>query len=95
MAKEFFDKLGDSIAKGANIVADKGNEFIDIAKLKTARMKLENQREDLLKQLGRLFYDMSRANDVQIAPLQNKCTEIAEIERQITQKRAEEDALKG
>jgi ribosomal 50S subunit-associated protein YjgA (DUF615 family) len=64
---DFFDKLKEgvkkgasSVKKGASAVADKGEQFVEITKIRSARAKLNEELEKSFADLGREFMKWSR-----------------------------------
>lgn len=91
----FFDKFKDGVVKGATAAADKGSQLVELGKIKAAILKLDTQKADIIKDLGGMFYEMIKKEDLHVEALRAKCDEITEIDRQIAEKRAEEERIKA
>lgn len=91
----FFDKIKDGVVKGASAAADKGSQLMEIGKIKAAILRLDTQKAEIIKDLGSMFYEMIIKEDLHVEALRAKCDEITEIDRQIAEKRADEEHLKA
>ena len=92
---DFFDKVKSGVLRGANAVADKSEQLVEITKLKAARVKLEGEVEQDYCDLGKAFYEMMENDDLNVDALRSRCTVIGHLKAQIADNLAEEERIKG
>ena len=92
---DFFDKVKSGVLRGANAVADKSEQLVEITKLKAARAKMEAEMEQDFCDLGKAFYAMMEQDDLNVDALRSRCTVIGHLKAQIADNRAEEERVKG
>jgi Fe2+ transport system protein B len=95
---DFFNKLKQTLDKGAKVVATKSSSAIDTTKLRAEIASLSKKKQELLLQVGRLVYENRQGSfDMELVALQMTDiealdTEIAEKENQIEIIKEETDA---
>lgn len=93
---DFFDDIGENIARGVNVLTNKTGMIVDKLTDKTEEMtdkgrnkweesKIQRERKDLIIELGEMFYAMVKDNALNTNRLQAKCDEIAELDRKIAE----------
>ena len=79
---DFWDKVSDGLHKGLDAVVDTTGNLVNKGKEVLDEGKHKLDRDKKCKELGEMFYEMMMEDDVNIAALQDKCEEIAAIDRQ-------------
>jgi hypothetical protein len=87
--KDFFDKIKDKVDEGISSITTKSKETIELAKLRSQLRQLEKEKEEKLKDLGRLVYDMVRMDVYNEQKIKQFCPPIGEIDRQLVMTDAE------
>lgn len=80
---DFWNKVGDGLQKGLDTVIDTTGSLVNKGKDAIDEGKLKYEREKKCRELGEMFYTMMQADDLNIAALQDKCEEIAQIDAQL------------
>lgn len=81
--KDFFERVKDKVDEGISSITTKSKETIELAKLRNQLRQLEKEKDDKLKELGRLVYDMIRMDVYNEQKIKQFCPPIGEIDRQI------------
>lgn len=81
--KEFFDKVKDKVDAGISTITTKSKETIELAKLRSQMRQLEKEKDEKLKEFGRLVYDMVRRDAYNEQKIKEYCPIIGEIDRQL------------
>ena len=89
--KDFFDRVKDKVDVGISTITTKSKETIELAKLRSQLRQLEKEKEEKLKELGRLVYDMVRMDAYNEEKIKQFCPVIGELDRQLV---AVEDEIK-
>ena len=83
-------KGADSVKRGANAVADMGEQYIDLIRIRNARSRLNDELEHNYTELGRELYEMVESEDITSQILRTRCAIIMELKAQIADNIAEE-----
>lgn len=92
---DFFEKMKSTIVKGANSVADESGKLVERGKLKASILKLEDQKKDLLMELGQKYYALSKQDDASTGALSALCGQIDGLQTEIDVKKQESERLKS
>lgn len=85
MTDDFFRQAGDQIKKGMGWVADKTGDLIGAGENQINLMQAKSRLDTQYKDLGKLFYQMSAEDHLQIETLRAKCDEISKTITEIEQ----------
>lgn len=88
---ESVKKGASSVKKGANAVADKGEQFMELTKIRAARARLNEELERNFTELGRELYEMVEGDNIFSETLRSRCALIGHIKAQIADNIAEEN----
>ena len=80
---DFFDKLKDKLDEGISTLSAKSKGAIELSKLRNQLRIQEKEKDDRLKDLGRLVYDMVRQDKYNPQEVSEFCQKIGEVDRQI------------
>ncbi|MGI6192742.1 MAG: hypothetical protein ACOYI3_04180 [Christensenellales bacterium] len=96
--EDIFDKIVDGLKKGANtvikgasVVADKGEQFVELTKLRAARARLQDELAQNYEDLGRELYEMVERDHIVSETLRSRCAVIGHLKAQIADNIAEEN----
>lgn len=92
---DFFEKMKSTLVKGANSVADESSKLVERGKLKASILKLEDQKKDLLMELGQKYYALSKQDDANTDELSALCGQIDALQTEIDVKKQESERLKN
>lgn len=81
--KDFFERVKDKVDEGISSITTKSKETIELAKLRSQLRQLEKEKEEKLKELGRLVYDMVRMDAYSEQKIIKYCPPIGEIDRKL------------
>ena len=79
----FWDELSENAKKGFNMVADKTGELVNKGKDVIDITKLKYTREQKYSELGKMLYEQMQQDLLNISGLQNKCTELMQLNEAI------------
>lgn len=80
---DFFDKLKDKLDEGISTLSAKSKGAIELSRLRNQLRILEKEKDDRLRDLGRLVYDMVRLDKYHPQEVREFCLKIGEVDRQI------------
>jgi hypothetical protein len=80
---DFFDKLKDKLDEGISTLSAKSKGAIELSRLRNQLRTLEKDKDDRLRDLGRMVYDMVRLDKYQPQEVSEFCRKIGDIDRQI------------
>lgn len=79
-----FDDLTKKAAKFTEEAIDKTQELAGVAKLKLKIKNLESDRDDVFVDLGKIFYDQLKDQDIIVdEELENLCQQVRDYENKI------------
>lgn len=81
--KDFFERVKDKVDEGISSITTKSKETIELAKLRSQFRQLEKDKDEKLKELGSLVYDMVRMDVFNEQKIKQVCPTIGEIDRQL------------
>ena len=76
--------IKDSIANGAEVIAKKSQDFIEISSLKLKIHSCENQIKDLYKEIGEKYYKLYSHGKDENSNLKKICKKIDELNTDIS-----------
>jgi len=90
---DFFNKLGNKITSGANVVANKTKDFAETTKIGIQISQDEGKVKDLYAELGKIYYKKFAANPGE--EFLAAFNEIAAIQLRINEAKAQLQQIKG
>jgi hypothetical protein len=81
--KDIFEKVKDKVDEGISSLTTKSKEAIELAKLRSQFRQLEKDKDEKLKELGLLVYEMVRMDIFSEQKIKQVCPAIGEIDRQL------------
>lgn len=95
--EDIFDRIvegvkkgASTVIKGAGVVAEKGEQLVELTKLRAARARLEDQLSKAYEDLGRELYEMVQKDHIISDTLRARCAVIGHIQAQIADNLAKE-----
>jgi NADH pyrophosphatase NudC (nudix superfamily) len=86
---DFFDKLKQGVGKGVTTVSVKSREMLDISRLKSQIVEVQQQKREALEELGNIVHTMLAKGVLDEERLRTKNTAITALDEQIKQKESE------
>lgn len=83
MPFNILEDVSANVLKGLKIVKKAGANIVEYGVLQGDKAKLTEEREVLLLELGRLFYDMMLKDNLELDILQQKCEELMGVDEKI------------
>lgn len=77
MSDDFFKQVGDQVKKGVEWVADKTGDLLDAGEKQINLVQAKARLDTQYRELGKLFYEMSTVDKLEIEKLRTKCDEVS------------------
>jgi len=88
--EDIFDRIvegvkkgASTVIKGASAVADKGEQLVELTRLRAARAKLQDELAQNYEDLGRELYEMVERDHIVVETLRARCAVIGHLKAQI------------
>lgn len=85
MSDDFFKQVGDQVKKGVEWVTDRTGDLLDAGEKQINLMQAKSRLDTQYKELGKMFYEMSAADKLEIEKLRAKCDEVSKTLTEIMQ----------
>lgn len=79
MSDDFFKEAGEQFKKGMNWLGDKTSDLLDAGGNKINLVQAKGHLNDEYQKLGRMFYDMSVEDKLEIEILRTQCDVISKL----------------
>ena len=86
---DFFEKVKQGMGKGVTTVSVRSKEVLETTQIKSQISELQKRRSAALEELGNIVYTLFLKNEPDDERVRNRCTAIAELDRQIREKEDE------
>lgn len=86
---EILDKILSNVKKTKKVVIQKSNDVVEITKMKIAINGAENDADELVREIGKLVYDAYKSGEGNAELVEEKCTKLDDIYRDIEEKKSQ------
>ena len=90
----FFDKVVVELNKGVNTVSEGSKLIVEKANLNTQIRDTEREKDQLLRNMGVLVYNLHAGGEIKIEQCMGICNEISELDKKIAMLQQQLQALK-
>lgn len=80
---DFWKDLGDEVKSGMDWLTEKTEGLVDSGKKSLSKIQLQTELDKAYQELGRTFFTMSEAGNLEINQLKENCKKIEDIQKQL------------
>ncbi|MBC8531901.1 hypothetical protein [Gehongia tenuis] len=87
---DIFERMRDGIVRGASTVAEEGGKLVERGRIKASILKLEDEKRGKLQELGQMFYEMYKKDELHTEVLREVCMQVERLDEELETQRSNE-----